>query len=117
MGTVLPTNRENLIDAVEPPVKIAPPKLPAEFDANELLVTVSGPPLSTMMAPPFPGEAELLLNEVVFTLYVPVLRLKSNKSRAPPPAELEAAVLLVNEEPLIVMTPADGVLPNGSPAE
>jgi hypothetical protein len=50
------------------------------------------------------------------TTYVPTLRLKSNKSRAPPPRPA-VDVLLENVEPEIVNVPTDGKRPNGSPAE
>ena len=49
-GTLLPTNLENVTDAL-PLEAIAPPETPAELPDRELVVRVSGP-LSTIIAPP-----------------------------------------------------------------
>ena len=57
VGTVLPTNRENVTAAL-PLELIAPPVRPAEFPDKEQVVRVSGP-LSTTIAPPFPLGAVL----------------------------------------------------------
>ena len=60
LGAVLFASREKVTVAVVPLEKIAPPELPALFEAKELVVTASGPPLSTMIAPPLRFGALLL---------------------------------------------------------
>jgi hypothetical protein len=114
---VFPTSREYLTSAALPPDKIAPPETPAEFVAKELVVTVSGPPLSTTTAPPLALGAWLLIKLDVLMLYTLADALKSKRSNAPPPAATEFAVLPLNVDPDTVKVPTDGNLPSGSPAE
>src|SRR5258705_260883 len=59
-STKLALTPDRLPSAGVPLEKIAPPELPALFVAKELVVTVSGPPLSTMIAPPLRFGALLL---------------------------------------------------------
>ena len=68
LGAVLFTIREKVTVAVVPLEKIAPPELPAKLVVKELVVTVSGPPLSTMIAPPLRFGALLLEKLEVLTL-------------------------------------------------
>lgn len=68
VGTVFPTRREYLTLPTVPAARIAPPEIAALLFANELVVTVSGPPLSTMIAPPLPPVAWLLLKLEVLTV-------------------------------------------------
>ena len=67
-GTVLAKNREKVTFVPDPPEVTAPPVIAALFDANELVVIVSGPPLSTMIAPPLPFAAVLPVNDELLML-------------------------------------------------
>src|SRR4051794_22464760 len=93
---------------------MAPPRLPTEFDVNDDVVMVA-PRVSTMMAPPLALVAWLLakLDPEMFTVPLPVPPGVANASWtmsiAPPPQQIEAAVLRVNAESVTVMTPVPPV--------
>ena len=114
VGTLFPTSRENVTDALLPEL-IAPPRLAAVLADSELVVRVSGP-LSTMIAPPLPLVAVLLEKVELLIAYDPAEPLKSKRSAAPPPAAVDVAELPEKVELLTVRVPGDGVRISGSPA-